>query len=409
MNYQLSYLGTEGVPEIDLPSSKSISNRLLIAKALASNSFDIEGISDAEDTVSLQNALMSEHKEINVGIAGTAYRFLTAYYALKAAQDGIVLTGAERMLQRPIKALVETLQKMGAEIEYLGENGFPPIAIKGGKLKGGCYEINSSTSSQFVSALLLIGPCLEDPLELELKEDIVSRAYIDMTVAIMKQLGVEINCWDNRIKIKSDGYKCLETIVVEKDWSSAAFFYQMIVFGIDEIILKGLRADSIQGDKFLVQLYNELGVESAFTPKGLRLKRRALRITKAEFDLRNYPDLIPSLVVTAACLLDETIIMGVKTLRIKESDRIQALSNELKKLDVDIEQIDGDTIKVTKLKETSSSKVRFDVHGDHRIAMCLAPLSLLHDIEIRDFEVVGKSFPLFLSQFEKLGIKFQAI
>ena len=403
MNYRLSYSKVNEVPKIALPLSKSISNRVLIARELSGSSFDIEQLSDSDDTRILLRALKSDKVNVDVGMAGTAYRFLTAYYALKG--DPKILTGAKRMSKRPIKDLVDVLVKMGADIDYIGEHGFPPIRIHGKELNGGQYDIKSSISSQFISAVLLIAPYLQRDIQLSLVGEMVSSPYIDVTINVMKELNVNVTRIGNTIEVKKGRYNYSDSFSIESDWSSAAFFYQLVAMGVEELFIEGLVENSFQGDKNLTTIYKSFGVESEFVKGGITLRRNSkLELSSEEFEMRAYPDLVPSIIVSSAILIDETIIKGIKSLRIKESDRIQALQMELKKIGSNVELINEDTIKVTR-GNLKSKAYQFDTHNDHRIAMCLAPLAMQYDfIKIDGVDVVSKSFPRFWEEMSKAGI-----
>ncbi len=387
---------------IELPFSKSESNRLLIAQAISNNSFEIENLSEAEDTLLLQAALESKENTINVGMAGTAFRFLTAYYSTQGNQS-IVLTGAARMKQRPIGILVDALRKLGASISYLEQEGFPPLEIHGKKLKGGKLKVDGGVSSQFISALLLIAPSLETPLHLEI-QNLVSKPYVNLTLNILNSLGIKLQQKENSIVVEPSTYRIeIENkIEVGKDWSSAAFFYQLMAFSdLESMLLKGLRLDSFQGDKALVNIYESFGISSVFNKDGVVLKRNLPIQEQLEFNLIDCPDLIPSVAVTAAILAKKCLIKGVTTLRIKESNRVEALQNELLKFNAQLEELGENEVFIHQSVQLPQ-KVRFKTYKDHRMAMCLAPLSaLIEEVEIEEPEVVEKSFPNYWRELER--------
>lgn len=401
MNYSIRFNSTTNLKKIDLPASKSISNRLLIAQALSKNGFQIEGLSTAEDTLLLQKALQNSATEIDVGMAGTAFRFLTAYYSIVEGKRK--LFGAKRMHDRPIGALVELLKQMGAEINYLEKEGFPPLEIRGKKLNGGDFSIDSGWSSQFISSVLLIAPCLQSPLKLRLTGTSVSKPYIQMTLALLKQLKVAVQFKNELIEVEYNGFDFNGTIRIEKDWSSAAFFYQMAAFGVQGIQLSDLSATSIQGDRNLIAIFKHFGVETIENAEGLELLKTADCQRTLEINLLDCPDLIPSVAVCAAVLMEKCTIHGVDTLRIKESDRVLALQNELAKIGAELKIIDASCIEIVgskKLPETAN----FEVYNDHRMAMCLAPLAVsMEKIQIQTIEVVKKSFPNFWNELRKIG------
>lgn len=389
---------------ISLPTSKSISNRLLIASALAGEIDQLKNLSEAKDTQLLLKALQSDQEVVDVGMAGTAYRFLTAFFAL---QSGLrILEGSPRMKERPIRTLVDLLKEMGAEIEYLEKDGFPPLKINGRPLSGGSYEIDGSISSQYISAVLLIAPYLKEELRIKLKGEIVSDPYIFMTLQLMKEWGAKVHRKETEIIVKPEAYQFQLTLKVEKDWSSAAFFYQFAAFGFNGIQLDGLIKESIQGDVQLVNLFRKLGVKTSFNEKGVNLSAVDFEKEAVFFDMVDCPDLIPSIAVTASQLIKECVISGISTLRIKESDRFMALKMELEKVGSKVELLDHNQMKVGKATSIPK-KVSFEVHDDHRMAMCLAPLiAFIDQVEISQMEVVDKSFPNFWDELKKLGVSF---
>jgi len=407
---RLNFEAIEENVQIDLPTSKSISNRLLIAQALSSNAFEISGLSKAEDSNLLSLALSCNDKVIDVGMAGTAYRFLTAFLALKKGTK--VLTGANRMKERPIQILVDVLRKLGAEIQYMEQEGYPPLKIEGRRdLIGSSITIDGSVSSQYITALLLIAPYLKEGLDLKLLHEVTSLPYINLSISLMKQLNVAVSRKSNHIQVSPGYYYSTNEIAVETDWSSASFFYQIVAFTKQEIKLKGLIADSIQGDVACAQLFEYFGVHTEFIENGVLLSPiPIINSTELELDLIDTPDLIPSIVVCASQLITKTRISGVKSLRIKESNRVTALQTELVKYNSLIEEEDLNTIIIHKVKSHAVSNLRFNSYNDHRMAMCLAPLVCIYNSIFMDSEkVVEKSFPGYWHQLIKLGVKIDEL
>ena len=408
MKLKLSFKGQKPNPQVNLPASKSISNRLLIIQALCDHAFQIHNLSEAEDTIILKAALTQNEPKVDLKMAGTAMRFLTAYYALKG--EAKVLEGHPRLLERPIGELVRVLTQMGGKVSFLKNNSFPPIKIHSASaLKGGFYEIDSSLSSQFLSALLLIAPYLKSNFYLKPKGSAVSHPYLGMTMALMRQMGASVQEKNHLIEVKNIPYTFDGEIEVEKDWSSASFFYQMAAFGIDNILLKGLNQKTIQGDQKLAEVYQLFGVETKYSSEGTWLCRSSKTKKKSIYlNMRDYPDLIPSLIVTAAVFGVETSITGVKTLRIKESNRVEALQKELLKIGKVLTDLDEDIICIQPSDLNTDLKLTFSSHNDHRMVMALAPLVILFkNIKIEGAEMVKKSFPDYWEQLEKIGIQLE--
>lgn len=389
---------------IELPLSKSISNRLLIIQALSKKKIKVRKHSEAEDTIILQKALESSEEEVNVGMAGTTFRFLTAYFSILPNLEK-KLFGAPRMNERPIGILVEALNGLGGKIVYLGKKGFPPIKIKGDFLEGGKLSISSSISSQYISALLLIAPYLKNGLILTLQGKVISKPYIEMTISLMRKLGANVQQHENEIKVFSGKYSSSSKIEVESDWSSAAFFYQFFAFSDQSNLdLIGLSLNSVQGDKKIKELFTIFGVQTKEIESGVRLSKMINFEKRHTLFMEDCPDLVPSLAVCAAVLKEETVIYGVKSLRIKESNRVKALENELAKIGATLVDQSLDCIKILGTKKVPRS-LSFQTYNDHRMAMCLAPLCALNSkLEIDSKEVVNKSFPNFWQELAKCGI-----
>ncbi len=392
---------------IKVTGSKSESNRLLILQALHPT-ISIENISNSDDTKTLQNALKIENGNVDIHHAGTAMRFLTAYYAsLEGAQ--VVLTGSERMQERPIKILVDALLQLGAQIEYVNKQGFPPLKITGKNFTKSKVEIEANVSSQYISALMLIGSKLPNGLEIQLKGKITSLPYIKMTLQLLQKVGVDAGFSENIIsilfKLKTEETK----IAVESDWSSASYFYSIVALNKNlSVTLSNYFEESLQGDAALVEIYKELGVGTNFnaTENSITLSNTSKKLpNKIEFDLNNTPDIAQTIAVTCFGLKMECHLTGLHTLKIKETDRLQALKTELEKLGANISITDNSL----SLETTSAikSNITIDTYQDHRMAMAFAPLALLVPISINNYNVVSKSYPDFWEDLEKIGINFK--
>lgn len=391
---------------VDLPASKSESNRALILKALSAHQdsdAELINLSDAEDTVTLHDLLNNEPKEFiyNVGHAGTAMRFLTAYFAQKN-DSKVVLTGSERMQNRPIMVLVKALCQLGASVDYIGKEGFPPLLIKGKTIEGGELIIDSTVSSQYLSALLMIAPLLKNGLKLTLEGKTVSEPYLDMTVSLMNDFGVEVTKKDNTYLVLPQSYY-FKTIQIESDWSAASYWYQLAALSEScEIALKGLKRNSRQGDSQLVELFSVFGVSTTWNEEGILITKH--KTTKIDFEkeyhfnLERTPDLAQTIICTCAGLGLKTRITGLSTLKIKETDRLLALQTELKKLNVILNRIGEETAELLNTTQIAAPNVPIATYEDHRMAMAFAPLALIvGQLNIENPEVVKKSYPNFWS------------
>lgn len=385
---------------IILEGSKSISNRLLIMQKLCPEGFDIENLSPSDDTKTLQKLLSSNDEILDVGAAGTTMRFLTAYLAITDGSH--ILTGSERMKKRPIKILVDALLNLGADITYLGEDGFPPIKINGKKIQGGKINIRADVSSQYISALMMVGPLLEKGLELELVGNIGSFPYINMTLKTMEQLGIKNSFDQNTIIIQPGKYSSIH-MKAESDWSAASYYFSMCALSsASQIIIHGLMEKSLQGDSVLPEIYKQLGVTSNFKNDILYLENTGEIVNELNFDFTDCPDLAQTVAVTCAAIGVNAKFTGVESLKIKETDRTQALSNELAKFGVDFYEEEGCWI--LKGETLANDLVKINTYEDHRMAMCFAPLAIKHQqIIIEDPMVVKKSYPSFWSDLESLG------
>lgn len=403
---------------IALPLSKSIINRLLVIHHLSGGSRNFGLLSDSSDTVVMQNLLQKISlqgagsgtiTEINVGNAGTVMRFLTAVLAVTPGKW--LITGTERMQQRPVKSLTDALQALGAELTFTKTPGFPPVLINGNPhLKGGTVHLNAGISSQFISALMMLGPALKTGITIELRGDIISGSYIRMTQSLMQKAGADITFSGNTLVIKEGQYNNIDLdSVLEPDWSAAAFWYQVVAFAPGaRIVLKGLKNDSVQGDSVLPSIYTNLGVKSVFTREGLQLTNSGLPASlEFSYDFTECPDLAQAVIVTCAAMGIKGRFSGLKTLRVKETDRIEALRSELTKLGYGVDVVDNQihlsgSIQ-TEMKENSPVIVK--CYDDHRMAMSFATLALLREyICLDEPEVVKKSYPGFWKDMAKAGL-----
>jgi 3-phosphoshikimate 1-carboxyvinyltransferase len=391
---------------IELPGSKSIANRALIIKALSRAEITLHNLSPSKDTEILQ-ALLEDKKSVkDCGMAGTTFRFLTAFYSTQAGK--CTLTGSERMLQRPIAPLVEALNSLGASIEYTQKSGYPPLSIVGGKLSGGKVSLPAHISSQFVSALMLIAPELENSTEIHLQTAATSRPYIEMTAALMKHFGAEVYTDFEKgiIQINKQPYQG-GALTIEGDWSAASYYYSILALAENgSIELSPLSSNNWQGDSIVSDIYYRLGVSTIATETGFLLEKTKHKIDYLEYDFTDCPDLAQTVICTCAGLGIEGEFSGLHTLRIKETDRIAALQNELQKLGWNLQE-NGDTFSLQRngfLKNTQIS-----TYHDHRMAMSFAPLSLVYDsIEIENPSVVEKSNPDFWKHLQILGFQLES-
>ncbi|MBN9313688.1 MAG: 3-phosphoshikimate 1-carboxyvinyltransferase [Chryseobacterium sp. 39-10] len=392
---------------LQINGSKSISNRLLILDHLFGNLL-IENLSDSQDTQILKSALNTDSTVIDIHHAGTAMRFLTAYFAI---QDGrtVLLTGSDRMKQRPIKFLVDALRELGADISYTETEGFPPLKITGKKLQKNSVRVAANISSQFISALMLIGGSLENGLEINLKGEITSRPYLEMTLKILKNTGICSRWRGNRIQIFSDlpqnKNSLLQKFVVESDWSSASYFYSLAAIGKQSINLQSFRPHSLQGDSVLKEIYWEnFGVntisEDAESRISLLPDHHFTYPEKIILEMNDCPDIAQTVCVTATALKIPFELRGLHTLKIKETDRLQALKDELFKIGC-IAEITEDSITSQKFFEPNEH-IAIATYNDHRMAMSFAPYCLLKPLIIENEEVVEKSYPRFWEDLKSI-------
>lgn len=401
--YRLRHPDRRLTGEIILPASKSISNRLLIIRALSGGQQVIRNLSSSGDTKMLVQALQDRSPVKDSGLAGTVMRFLTAYLAVTHGRW--VLTGAERIKERPIGKLVDTLLSLGAEISYAGKEGYPPLIINGKEMKGGHCKIDSSISSQFISALLMIAPTLKNGLQLELEGTTISSAYIRLTLALMEQCGVRSTWKGNLISIQQQEYKSAE-ITVEPDWTAASYWYGIASLAESvDLLIKDLGKSSEQGDSVIPSLFGDFGVITEFTHEGARLSKVGSSIREFNFNFTDNPDLVMTFAVVCGLRGIRFRMEGTDTLRIKETDRIQALENELIKIGVNLKaSSDGSWIRWDGDNYPYQDSFAIETYNDHRMAMAFAMAAWkLTEIVIRDPHVVQKSYPDFWDDLQKVG------
>ena len=388
---------------IQLPSSKSICNRALIIWALSKGYKSIDNLSDCDDTRVMVRALENMPDTIDIMAAGTAMRFLTAFLSVTEGEHTI--TGTERMRQRPIKILVDALRSIGADIEYTENEGFPPLKIKGSRLEGKEITLPGDVSSQYISALMMIGPILKNGLKLKLTGNIISRPYINLTIEIMKEFGGKAE-WekDNVIVIHPQNYKPVP-YYVESDWSAASYWYEIAALSEDACIeLPGLFEKSFQGDSKVAELFEQLGVKTEYADKHITLSKSRNITERLEYDFVNQPDLAQTFVVTCCMLEIPFRFSGLQSLKIKETDRMAALMKEMKKLGYVISESEGSILEWNGERCESETTPAIDTYEDHRMAMAFAPAALkLKNIRINNPQVVSKSYPGFWNDLTKAG------
>ena len=398
---------------IVLPASKSISNRALVINALSNGSMPIENISDCDDSMVVVAALRDMPRVIDIKAAGTAMRFLTSLLATRPGEEHII-TGTERMRNRPISVLVDALRALGADIGYEERAGYPPLKICGRRLKGGHLMLPGNVSSQYISSLLMIGPTLEQGLTLALEGEIISRPYIDMTLAIMRQYGAKAE-WtgEKEIRVEPVPYEPIP-YYVESDWSAASYWYEMVALSTDEeasVVLPGLFEDSLQGDAAVAKMFEPLGVETVMEHGRVLIRKSGKRVETCEWNMLAQPDLAQTIVVTCCMKGVHFRISGLQTLRIKETDRIAALQKELLKYGFvltaegdDVLQWNGEMSRQPVVPE----HVSIDTYDDHRMAMAFAPIALVKgSVVINSPEVVSKSYPSFWEDMKSAGFNIE--
>lgn len=411
MQYKITFPNSLKHATIALPASKSISARALIINALCESGAEVANLADCDDTRVLTNALASAGSCFDVGAAGTAMRFLTAF--LSNRPGDWTITGTARMKQRPIAILVDALRELGARVTYLENEGFPPLRIVGRELSGGEASLPANVSSQYISALLLLAPMMEQGLTIHLDGEPTSVPYIDLTIGLMKRFGADV-AWSGKRDIKVQPKKYISTpFAVESDWSAASYWYSMVSLANSavEIELTGLSRTSMQGDACVSKIYERLGVRTIFTDAGVRIRREGECCRRLEYDFGGSPDLAQTLTV-GCCLLNVPFrFTGLHTLRIKETDRIAALRSELLKLGYAIESIDGISLEWNGDNRRNSCYIpSIQTYDDHRMAMSFAPAALrINDgIIIAQPEVVSKSYPQFWEHLALAGAQASA-
>ena len=425
---------------VRVPASKSICNRVLVMSVLAAGRAGMAGVrnlSDCDDTQVMLRALSSGAERADIGAAGTAMRFLTALYAATPGRHR--LTGSERMLQRPIGVLVEALRQLGAQVDYAGREGYPPLAIDGRRLAGGEVQLSAGVSSQYISALLMVGPAMERGLRLHLEGEIISRPYIDMTLGLMQAFGAEAGWADGRtLVVRPQAYRGVETFEVENDWSGASYWYEAVALSPDagaRLVLPGLCRDSLQGDAAVRRFFEPLGVRTAFTPGGVVLTKAGSGETVAvtenpvsrpefsvsrpaetvshpgkslAFDLSSQPDLAQTLAVTCAMLGRPFRLSGLRTLRIKETDRIAALQAELAKLGFVVRAEGDDALSWDGQSCKPDAAPSIATYDDHRMALAFAPCAWrFPGLAVQAPGVVSKSYPGYWQEWERLGAQVE--
>ncbi|MDR1380275.1 MAG: 3-phosphoshikimate 1-carboxyvinyltransferase [Tannerella sp.] len=394
--------------DICLPASKSISNRVLILNSLCRHPKKINNISVCDDTGAMIKALHGGDPVIDVGAAGTAMRFLTALLSVKSGTRTI--TGTERMKNRPVKLLVDALRSLGAGIEYAGKDGFPPLQIEGRTLPGGTVSLDGGVSSQYISALLMIAPLMAGGMRLHLTGNIISRPYINLTIQLMRQFGVSVSGEGQTFAVPPGQYSAPENFTVEQDWSAASYWYATIALcksGDARISLPGLLPGSLQGDASIAALFDRLGVQTAFTSSGVTLVKKEMAANSAPltFDFVSMPDMAQTAAVTCTMLGIPFRFNGLQSLRIKETDRLEALRTELGKFGYPVAIHGGDTLEWNGEKGEPVQSPVVATYEDHRMAMAFAPVAMCRPegIRISNPEVVSKSYPRYWDDLVKAG------
>ena len=384
---------------LNISGSKSESNRLLTLRSFTTN-FKIDNLSDSDDTKVLISAIKSNSEKVDISHAGTAMRFLTSYFS--SIEDcSVILTGSKRMRERPISILVDALRDLGSEISYLGNEGYPPIKINGKLITKKQVKLPANVSSQYISSLMMLGVSLQNGLVINLTTEITSLPYVQMTRKIIERIGGKVQLESKKIIIDSITSKKIPNQVVESDWSSASYFYSMVALSdLSDLTLKTFYKNSIQGDSNLVDIYENFGVKTEFIANQIK--------KNISLDLTNNPDLAQTIAVTCLGLGIDCDLFGLHTLKIKETDRLEALKSEIEKFGVDSIHVTENSLHL-KNNSVLKSNVEIDTYHDHRMAMSFTPLSVLMPIKINDPQVVSKSYVCFWDDLEKLGFKISKI
>jgi len=402
--YQISKEGKNLQGNINISGSKSESNRLLTLRAYTSF-FNINNLSDSDDTNTMISSLKSDNKEINIGHAGTAMRFLTSYYS-SILNSSKILTGSARMKERPILILVEALNNLGADIEYIDKKGYPPIKLNGKLISKNIVTLPANVSSQYVSSLMMLGVSINEGLKIKLSTEITSLPYIHMTKKIIERIGGNVDVKPDEIIIKQLVSDKIPDQIVESDWSSASYFFSLVALSDNsDLTLSSFFNKSIQGDSRIVEIYKQFGVETNFHNNKIHLKKNNIDLPDSiSINLRDNPDLAQTIIVTCLGLGVDCKLEGLQTLKVKETDRLLALKREIEKFEVDTIAVSDQSIT---LKNNSKLKsgVSINTYDDHRMAMSFAPLSIINPIFINNPEVVSKSYLNFWNDLESLGFK----
>lgn len=393
--------------QLNITGSKSETNRLLLLKALFPN-ITLANTSNSDDSEVMQKALVGNDEIVDIHHAGTAMRFLTAYFAVNEGRE-VVMTGSSRMQERPIKILVDTLRQLGVEISYEKEEGYPPIRIKGKKVTASKVTLAANVSSQYISALLLVASKLENGLELTLEGEITSIPYIKMTLALLNDLDIKTSFEGNVIKVYPKETVETKEMVVESDWSSASYFFSLVALSESaKITLSSYKENSLQGDSELVSLYEKMGVKTTFQNNKMTLEKvSGFNYQDVNFELNNTPDIAQTIVVTCLGLGIGCHLTGLHTLKIKETDRLEALKTELTKLGANI-SVTNDSLTLVK-SDTINHDVKIGTYNDHRMAMAFAPLAIKVPIIIEDAGVVSKSYPDFWDDLKALNFQISEL
>ena len=402
--YQISKEGKDLQGNINISGSKSESNRLLTLRAYTSF-FNINNLSDSDDTNTMISSLKSDNDEINIGHAGTAMRFLTSYYS-SILNSSKILTGSTRMKERPILILVEALNNLGADIEYIDKKGYPPIRLNGKLISKNIVTLPANVSSQYVSSLMMLGVSINEGLKIKLSTKITSLPYIHMTKKIIERIGGNVDVKPDEIIIKQLVSNKIPDQIVESDWSSASYFFSLVALSDNsDLTLSSFFNKSIQGDSRIVQIYKQFGVEANFLNNKIYLKKNNIDLPDSiSINLRDNPDLAQTIIVTCLGLGVDCKLEGLQTLKLKETDRLLALKREIEKFEVDTIAVTDQSIT---LKNNSKLKsgVSINTYDDHRMAMSFAPLSMINPIVINNPEVVSKSYLNFWNDLESIGFK----
>ncbi len=409
MNLSLQLSEVNASSTISIAGSKSETNRLLLLQALYPN-IKLLNLSNSDDSDVMREAIQSSAPIIDIHHAGTAMRFLTAYFAMQEGRE-VILTGSNRMKERPIKILVEALQELGADIEYQGKHGFPPLRIKGKRLTHSKVSLDAQVSSQYISALLLMAPKLEHGIQLTLQGELTSVPYIKMTLALLNQIGVKTICNGNQIAVLPSIVNHQPTIItIESDWSSASYFYSIVALSQvgKQITLSNFKKDSLQGDRVVADIYRMFGVETTFNDDSITLTKINYHTTinssqPITLQLSDTPDLAQTIAVTCFGLGLGCSLTGLHTLKIKETNRLQALQNELTKLGATV-TITDDSLSLLPAKKIQSA-VTIQTYNDHRMALAFAPLALKVPLVIANAEVVAKSYPDYWNDLKSIGFR----